>query len=112
MNTVGNDNDDTGPFAQPKFGKKKSQEIIQLKNIVLVGTKVDLPQKKKVQFSEAIVMCEKYGLAGCVETSSRSDKTKLAENLFDDLNDAFFMAACNCVDQTTRDLIEELNESV
>jgi hypothetical protein len=40
------------------------------------------------------------------------DKTKLAEGLFDDLNDAFFMAACNCVDQTTRDLLFELNESV
>lgn len=97
MNTVGNENDDHGPFATPKFGKKKSQEK-QLKNIVLVGTKVDLPMKKKVQFSEAIALCEKYGLAGCVETSSRNDKTKLAENLFEDLNDAFFMAAVNCVD--------------
>ena len=85
---------------------------MQLKNIVLVGTKVDLPMKKKVQFSEAIALCEKYGLAGCVETSSRVNETKLAENLFDDLNDAFYIAACNCVDQTTRDLLAELNESL
>jgi hypothetical protein len=68
--------------------------------------------KKKVQFSEAIALCEKYGLAGCVETSSRVNETKLAENLFDDLNDAFYIAACNCVDQTTRDLLAELNESL
>lgn len=47
-----------------------------------------------------------------METSARSDKTKLAENLFDDLNDAFFMVACNCVDETTRELLLELNESV
>lgn len=97
MNTVGND-DDNGPFATPKFGKKPSQEPISIKNIVLVGTKVDLPMKKKVQFSDAIALCEKYGLAGCVETSARVDKTKLAENLFDDLNDAFYIAGCNCVD--------------
>lgn len=109
MNTVGNVSENDGPFAQPKLSKKAS---IQLKNIVLVGTKVDLPQKKKVAFSEAIALCEKYGLAGCVETSSRVDKTKLADNLFEDLNDAFYMAAVNCVDQTTRDLLQEINESV
>ena len=63
-----------------------------------MGTKVDLPLKKKVQYSEAIALCEKYGLAGCVETSARIEKTKMADNLFEDLNDAFFMAAVNCVD--------------
>lgn len=43
MNTVGNDNDDQGPFSRPKFGKTNSQEKQIIKNIVLVGTKVDLP---------------------------------------------------------------------
>ena len=62
-------------------------------------------------------MCKRLGLAGCLETSSRIDNVmnltwnaktgvKRPRNLqptsyFGDLDDAFFMAACNCIDQTT-----------
>lgn len=92
------------------------------RNIVLVGTKADLcPTEqsigRRVSFAQAIELCKKLGLAGCLETSSLVDNVKNmnwnsweGQNLpnsleptsyFDDLNDAFFMAACNCVDQTT-----------
>ena len=43
-------------------------------------------------------------LAGCLETNSRidSDGKKSDYHSFADLNDAFFMSACNCIDNTTR----------
>ena len=74
-------------------------------------------------------MCKRLGLAGCLETSSRIDNVmninwnqrngagKRPKNLqptsyFGDLDDAFFMAACNCVDQTTAQIQEEQNDSI
>ena len=42
-----------------------------LKNVIIVGTKVDIYSKKVVKFSEATELCKKLGLAGCVETSAR-----------------------------------------
>ena len=42
-----------------------------LKNVIIVGTKIDIYSKKVVKFSEATELCQKLGLAGCVETSAR-----------------------------------------
>lgn len=96
-----------------------------LKNIVIVGTKADLctnlpiQQKSLVPFSQAKELCQRLGLSGCIETSSRYKSHKMFRNsqialiqspsYFDDLNDAFFMSACNCVDETTRQLLGEFN---
>ena len=60
-----------------------------------------------VPFADAIALCKKLGLAGCVETSSRLSNDQQARYTSipaysDDLDDAFFMCACNCVDETTR----------
>ena len=91
-----------------------------MKNIVIVGTKADLyfnpniniPKKKCVPFSDAVNLCQKLGLAGCLTTSSRF-KLRKYENrepsrFFDDLNDAFYICACNSVDETTREIMGEI----
>ena len=65
-----------------------------------------------VPFSSAVELCKKLGLVGCLETSSRLSTTQQSRYTSippycDDLDDAFFLCACNCVDQTTRDLMRE-----
>ena len=47
-----------------------------LKNVIVVGTKVDLYSKRVVKFSEAVELCKLMGLAGCVEASARVNATK------------------------------------
>ena len=50
-------------------------------------------------------MAKKLKLSGCIETSSRlNTRTGFNDNFFGDMNDVFSMAACQCVDQTTREL--------
>ena len=71
MNTVGNSNGNHYPDLEVEI---KNQDI--LKNVIIVGTKVDLYSKKVVKFSEVIELCKKMGLAGCVETSARVNATK------------------------------------
>jgi len=86
-----------------------------------VGTKADLRstkpdgKRRQVQFSQAVALCNKLGLAGCFEVSSKSDLVKempktnsSSGSLFKNLDEAFFMVACNCVDQTTRQIMGEL----
>ena len=109
LNTVGNSN---GNYFGDVEMENKKKEI--LKNVIVVGTKVDLYSKRMVKFSEAVELCKNMGLGGCVETSARVSATKNKDhtNLFDDLNDAFFMCACNCVDQTTREIIDEMGDSI
>lgn len=66
-----------------------------------------------VQFSDAVALCKKLGLAGCLETSSRLSNEQQSRytsipSYSDDLDDAFFMSACNCVDETTRNIIGDM----
>lgn len=98
-----------------------------LKNIVIVGTKQDLvitprsASKRKVDFSEVVEFCRQFELSGCLEVSSRVDIQQFqqyqklgrkapSKGQFADLNDAYFMLACNCVDYTTRQLMIESAE--
>ena len=101
-----------------------------LKNIVIVGTKQDLvitprsAPRRQVQFQEVVDFCREHELSGCIEVSSRIDIQQFqqyqklgrkapSKGPFSDLNDAFFMLACNCVDYTTRQLmIEQLEQPV
>lgn len=71
MNTVGNSNGNH--FADLEQDNKNSDV---LKNVIVVGMKVDLYSKRVVKFSEATELCKKMGLGGCVETSARVNATK------------------------------------
>lgn len=95
-----------------------------LKNIVLVGTKLDLvedhPEKREVSLQDAVDFANKFGLAGVVETSSKRDvegkngnqnenSDPNGENEFCAVNDCFSMCACNCVDEARRQLMDAVN---
>ena len=88
-----------------------------LNNVILIGTKKDLcydevpvgrPQnQRRVAYSEAIDMCKRLRLSGCVETSNQYPYRyghQGKDTFWDDLNDAVGQAACLCVDQTNREL--------
>jgi hypothetical protein len=70
LNTVGNSNGNHFDF------DKDNVTSDMLKNVIIVGTKVDMYSKKVVKFSEATELCKKLGLAGCVEASARVNATK------------------------------------
>ena len=59
------------------------------RNIILVGNKTDLEDKRKVPFEEAIRLGKKLNLAAVFETSAKSN---------DAIDDAFFRSIVNCVD--------------
>lgn len=79
-----------------------------LKNIVLVGTKLDLVSKSKreVTFKEAVDFANRLGLAGAVETSAKGENDQ--EYYQKDIDDCFFMCACSCIDKTRRELEKEM----
>ena len=68
-------------------------------NIILVGNKSDLDEKRKVTFDEAVKLGKKLNLAGVFETSAKQNSS---------IDDAFFRSVVNCIDmfgtnQTTGD---------
>ena len=71
-----------------------------LRNIVLIGTKLDLVQEcqatREVKFEEAVEFAHKLGLAGVIETSSKCDEQSQT------IDDLFFMTACLCQDHKSR----------
>ena len=69
-----------------------------LKNIVLVGTKADLlsEQPRQVSFKEAVEFANKMGLAGVLETSSKTEEE------LPNIEDSFYICACNCVNKAQR----------
>ena len=76
------------------------------KNIILVGTKADLCGKSRrmVTPEMAAALCNRLGLAGAIECSSKvNSRFNKQDTFFTDLNDCFKLAACLCVDQTTRE---------
>jgi hypothetical protein len=54
----------------------------------------------------AASLVKKLQLGACVELSSKQDARPgyPADNFFEDVNDVFSLAACMCIDETTRDL--------
>lgn len=59
------------------------------RNIILVGNKTDLEEKRKVPFEEAVRLGKKLNLAAVFETSAKSN---------DAIDDAFYRSIVNCVD--------------
>jgi GTPase SAR1 family protein len=59
------------------------------RNIILIGNKTDLEDKRKVPFEEAVRLGKKLNLAAVFETSAKSN---------DAIDDAFFRSIVNCVD--------------
>ena len=51
-------------------------------------------------------LVKKLQLGGCIEVSSKQEGRPgyPLDRFFDDVNDVFSLAACMCVDETTRDL--------
>ena len=58
---------------------------------MLVGNKLDLEEKRQVNFESALKLAKKLGLAGVVETSAKEGTPTL--------DDAFFIVAANSLDQ-------------
>ena len=73
------------------------------KNVILVGTKLDLVQKdeslRQVSFEEGLTLARRLNCAAFIETSSKDDKTI---GVMDGLNDSFLICAVNCYDMTMR----------
>jgi small GTP-binding protein len=59
------------------------------RNIILVGNKTDLSDRRKVTFDEAIRLGKKLNLAGVYETSAKNNSS---------IDDAFFHSIVNCLD--------------
>lgn len=59
------------------------------KNIILVGNKSDLSEKRKVTFEESVRLAKKLNLAAVFETSAKCNSS---------IDDAFFRSIINCVD--------------
>ena len=59
------------------------------RNIILVGNKTDLDDKRKVPFEEAVRLGKKLNLAAVFETSAKNN---------DSVDDSFFRSIVNCVD--------------
>lgn len=97
----------------------EEEAVDHVRNIILVGTKADLcienakkpkTNKREVKFSEAVALAKKLNFAGCFEVSSRlNTRTGQNDNFFEALSDVFSLAACLCVDQTTREIAQELS---
>lgn len=59
------------------------------RNIILVGNKTDLEDKRKVPLEEAVRLGKKLNLAAVFETSAKIN---------DSVDDSFFRSIVNCVD--------------
>ena len=59
------------------------------RNIILVGNKTDLEDKRKVSYEEAVRLGKKLNLAAVMETSAKNDSW---------IDDVFFRSVINCVD--------------
>jgi hypothetical protein len=85
------------------------------RNIILVGTKVDLcrdgpKNKRQVQFQEAVDLAKRLNFAGCFEISNKyNNRAGQQDGFFQRLNDVFGLSSCLCVDQTTREIAQELS---
>lgn len=69
------------------FISYSSQDVAR--NIILVGNKTDLNDKRKVTLDEAIRLGKKLNLAGVYETSAKNNNS---------IDDAFFHSIVNCLD--------------
>jgi hypothetical protein len=58
-------------------------------NIILVGNKTDLEEKRKVTFDEAVKLGKKLNLAAVFETSAKNNNS---------IDDAFYRSVVNCLD--------------
>lgn len=58
-------------------------------NIILVGNKTDLSEKRKVSYDEAVQLGKKLNLAAVFETSAKQNNS---------VDDAFFRSVVNCLD--------------
>lgn len=57
-------------------------------NIILVGNKTDIDDRRKVPFEEAVKLAKKLKLAAVFETSAKSNES---------IDDAFFRSVINCI---------------
>ena len=55
-----------------------------------MGNKLDIAERRAVDFEEAISLAKQYGLAGAVETSAKEG--------LQSLYDAFYLATTNALD--------------
>ena len=73
------------------------------KNVVLVGTKLDLVLKdesqRKVSFEEALALARRLNCAAFIETSSKDEKTL---GILDGLFDSYLICALNCYENSIR----------
>jgi GTPase SAR1 family protein len=71
------------------------------KNIILVGTKLDLVDQdeslRAVDYEEALHLGKKLNLSSVIETSSKN--TEILGSI-DDINDVFSICALNCFDMS------------
>ncbi len=71
------------------------------RNIILVGNKTDLEDRRKVSYEEAVKLGKKLNLAAVMETSAKNDSW---------IDDVFYRSVINCADMY-KDGVESLSGS-
>ena len=71
------------------------------RNIILVGNKTDLEDRRKVSYEEAVKLGKKLNLAAVMETSAKNDSG---------IDDVFYRSVINCADMY-KDGVESLSGS-